>query len=100
MTRYQIRPLKREDLDALLLLLAEHAKYEHSSFDPKGKQERLTTAAFVTKKLHCWIVEYDNAIDGFVSFTFDYSTWDACDFIHMDCLYLRKHLRGQGVGSE
>jgi len=98
--RYHIRPLQPDDLDSLLVLLQEHASYERSPFDPTGKKVRLAEAIFSAKKLHCWIVECNTAVEGFVSFTVDYSTWDASYFIHMDCLYLRERIRGCGIGKE
>jgi len=100
MMKHMIRSLQAEDLDSLMALIQEHADYERSSFNPSGKRERLENAIFLSKKLHCWVVESNGRVEGFVSFTFDYSTWDAADFIYMDCLYLREHLRGAGIGTE
>lgn len=97
---YTIRSVRPGDLDVLLALIKEHAHYERSSFDPSVKRERLADAIFSAKKLHCWVVESNKVVEGFVSFTFDYSTWDAADFIYMDCLYLREHLRGAGIGTQ
>lgn len=98
--QYFIRALLPEDIDALLVLIGEHADYERSPFDSSGKKERLMEAIFAAKKLHCWVVECNGVVEGFVSFTLDYSTWDAADFIYMDCLYLRAHVRGFGIGAQ
>lgn len=98
---YQIRPIKPADLDELLVLMQEHADYEKAAFTPEGKKERLAAALFAEHpKLNCWLIENKNRPIGFVSYTFDYSTWDAADFMYMDCLFLREQARGQGIGTD
>jgi len=98
---YQIRPAEQVDLDELLILMQEHADYEKASFSPDGKKQRLAKALFTEQpKLHCWVVETPTGLIGFASYTFDYSTWDAADFMYMDCLFLREQARGYGIGTE
>ncbi|QNK64940.1 GNAT family N-acetyltransferase [Pedobacter sp. PAMC26386] len=46
------------------------------------------------------MVEIDQLIKGFCTYTIDYSTWDAANFLYMDCLYLSEDVRGMGIGSE
>ena len=41
----------------------------------------------------------DEAV-GYATFTFDFSTWDAGHFLHMDCLYLDENYRGFGIGED
>lgn len=98
---YAIRQVETGDLDELLTLMQEHAAYEKAHFNPDGKKERLVKALFaVPFKLYCWVVTIDQQLVGYVSFTFDYSTWDVADFMYMDCLFLRGHTRGLGIGTE
>ncbi len=100
MSNYLIREIKEKELDELMLLIGEHAAYEKADFTSEGKKERLKTELFKTgSQLHCWVVEIDQIVQGFCSFTFDYSTWDAAYFIYMDCLYIRSSFRGLGIGS-
>jgi GNAT superfamily N-acetyltransferase len=97
---YIIRPVTKNDLDGLLILMQEHADYERAAFDPANKKNKLETALFNEPvKLSCWVVERDGDLNGFVSFTFDFSTWDAADFMYMDCLYLKPETRGRGIGT-
>ncbi len=97
---YIIRPVNKNDLDSLLILMQEHADYEQAAFNPANKKEKLETALFGQPvKLNCWVVEQGENLNGFVSFTFDFSTWDAADFMYMDCLYLRPNARGHGIGT-
>jgi GNAT superfamily N-acetyltransferase len=98
---YQIRPVRQDDLDELLVLMQEHADYERAGFSPSGKKEKLGVALFGgPPRLHCRVVETKNGLTGYVSYTFDYSTWDAAEFMYMDCLFLREEVRGLGIGPE
>ena len=100
MSNYLIREIRENDLDELMLLISEHTAYENADFISDGKKERLKTELFETGcQLQCWVVEIDQVVQGFCSFTFDYSTWDAAYFIYMDCLYIRSQFRGLGIGS-
>lgn len=97
---YSIRPADKSDLDELLSMMQEHADYEQAEFSPAGKKERLNRALFnKPRKLNCWVVETDGILAGFVTYTFDYSTWDAADYVNMDCLFLRERARGFGIGK-
>ncbi len=99
--KYSIRAIKPGDVDELLVLLQEHALFERADFQPNGKKEKLTTAIFnPSPKLYCWVVETDTGLNGFATYTIDYSTWDAANFIYLDCLFLRAVCRGMGIGSE
>ncbi|AFL85173.1 acetyltransferase [Belliella baltica DSM 15883] len=97
---YTIRNCEENDLKDLVLLCAAHAEYEKGEFDPSGKVEALRSGIFdLPKRLNCWVVEVDGKIEGFSTYTFDYSTWDAASFLYMDCLFLNEKIRGKGVGT-
>lgn len=99
--QYSIRAVEPEDLDELLVLMQEHAHFERAGFIPDGKKERLIPALFnPDPRLYCWVVETSAGLNGFASYTIDYSTWDAADFIYLDCLFLRPACRGMGIGSK
>jgi hypothetical protein len=81
--KYLIRPCEEKDLPDLVQLCADHAAYEKSEYSPEGKIEGLREAIFGTpKRLNVWIVEIDGKAEGFTSFTFDFSTWDAAPFLY------------------
>ncbi len=96
---YVIRAVQPSDIPELLELCAEHASYEKATFEPKGKAEALKKA-FVTQRLYGWVVEVEKKLVGFATATLDYSTWDAAEFVYMDCLYLKAEVRGQGLGEK
>jgi len=100
MQDYIIRPVKENDLGELLLLISEHADFERVPSDPAPNKGKLMKALFDPPvKLNCWVVEQQGKLTGYASFTFDFSTWDAADFMYMDCLYLREGSRGNGIGA-
>jgi GNAT superfamily N-acetyltransferase len=97
---HKIRRAEISDLSEILLMIAAHAEYEKAAFDPAGKAEKLTAAIFETKRLNCLVVEQDGELIGYATYTFDYSTWDAAEFMYLDCLFLKEKVRGQKIGEQ
>ena len=97
---YLIRRCQEKDLPALVELCEKHAAYEKTAYNANGKQELLANAIFgESQKLFSLVVESNNLIAGYATYTFDFSTWDAKPFLHLDCLYLEPGFRGYGIGE-
>lgn len=97
---YSIRNCEPHDLPKLIILCQKHAEFEKADFSPEGKEESLKKALFDDNpKLYCLVVATDKDIVGYVSYTFDYSTWDAATFMYMDCLFLEEEARSFGIGE-
>ncbi|WP_035652733.1 GNAT family N-acetyltransferase [Flavobacterium sp. ASV13] len=97
---YLIRNCEISDLPKLLVLLQKHAEFEKAEFSSEGKKENLKNALFSEKpKLFCMVVTTKETIVGYVSYTFDFSTWDASTFLYMDCLFLEENARSFGIGE-
>ncbi|MEP6806092.1 MAG: GNAT family N-acetyltransferase [Flavobacterium sp.] len=97
---YSIRNCEVSDLSQLVLLCKKHAEYEEANFFPEGKEEKLKEALFgKNPKLYCLVVAAKDTIIGYVSYTIDYSTWDAATFMYMDCLFLEEEVRSLGIGE-
>ena len=96
----QVRPARPEDLQAVISLCAEHAAFERTSFSPEGKTEMLSRALFhATPRARCLVAECRTEIVGYAVCTCEFSTWMACEYLHMDCLYLNANHRRAGLGS-
>lgn len=97
---YLIRDFQEADLDSLISLCARHAAHEQCEYDVNKKI--LLKRALLSNKpcLYCWIVTVKDKAVGYATFTFDFSTWDAGHFLHMDCLYLDENYRGFGIGED
>ena len=97
---YSIRNCEPADLPKLIVLCQKHAEFEKADFSPEGKEESLRKALFnENPKLKCLVVAANETIVGYASYTFDYSTWDAADFMYMDCLFLEEEARSFGIGE-
>lgn len=97
---YVIRGAKPVDITEIINLCAEHAEYEQASYSSKGKAEKLSSFLFSDNpRLFCLIAEIDKIIVGYATYMFEFSTWDADFYVHMDCLYLRPKARGLRIGE-
>lgn len=91
-----IRPATRGDVPALLALGAEHAAFERLPH-PAARRADALTAALGTR-VHAWLATMDGAPAGYASATLDFSTLQAANYLHMDCLYVRDGWRGRAIG--
>lgn len=97
---YIIRKCIEKDLPELVELCGKHSEFEQANYNSAGKEELLKNALFSdTPKLFCSVIEVNNKLQGYFSYTFDYSTWDAQTFLYLDCLYLEPEYRGQRIGE-
>ncbi|MFJ9825738.1 GNAT family N-acetyltransferase [Streptomyces sp. NPDC101160] len=91
-----------EDLPRVAELAAEHAAYEHAAPPPTDLAARLHRLLFGTEtpRLRCLVAELpDGTLAGYATCAPEISTWDAAEYLHMDCLYLTAEARGHGLGA-
>ena len=97
---YVIRECIEKDLPELVELCGKHAAFEQANYDSTGKESLLKKALFSDRpKLFCSVIESSSKLQGYFSYTFDYSTWDAQTFLYLDCLYLEPEVRGHRIGE-
>lgn len=88
------------DLDQLVDLCSAHAAYEKAEYSKAGKAEQLAKDLFSEfPKLYCLVATSNATLIGFASFMKQYATWDAKEYIYMDCLFLDEAARGKGIGQ-
>jgi len=96
-----IRSATSNDIEEIIRLSADHAAFEKCEYSPQGKSAKLSNALFgKSPKLYCLVAENDDGIIGYASYMLQYSTWDAEEYIYMDCLYLDELCRGQNIGEQ
>ena len=97
----QIRKVEVRDLEQLVDLCEAHAIYEGASYEGNGKKEALEKAFFVYPPLlHGLVLADEKRLYGYTTFARQYSTWDAFQYLYMDCLFLSEEIRGQGWGQK
>jgi GNAT superfamily N-acetyltransferase len=95
-----IRVATEHDLPYLIVLCAEHACHERADYDAAGKAAALGRALSGTApRARAWIGEFAGVVVGYATAAAEFSTWDACEYLHMDCLFVRADLRGHGIGA-
>lgn len=97
-----IRFIQKEEIDVLVDLCEEHAKYEKATFDKSGKKDALFKALFKEDpSLYCLVATgEDKSIVGYATCMLQFSTWDAKPYAYLDCLYLAESARGKGMGRK
>ncbi|MFE1380630.1 GNAT family N-acetyltransferase [Streptomyces sp. NPDC058740] len=98
----RVRHARPEDLDRVAELAAEHAAYEKAAPPAPGLAARLHRLLFATPspRLRCLVAELpDTTLAGYATCAPELSTWDAAEYLHMDCLYLTEAARGHGLGA-
>ncbi len=96
----KIRFAKLEDLTQILELCELHANYERASYSKKGKAKQLAEDLFAHHpKLYCLVVQHGDGLIAYATYMKQYATWDAAEYIYMDCLFVREFARGFRIGE-
>lgn len=96
-----VRHARPDDLPRIAELVTEHAAYERAAVPPPDLARRLTLLLFDTPapRLRCLVAESGSGeIVGYATCAPELSTWDGCEYLHMDCLFLTSGSRGSGLG--
>ena len=97
----RIRFAEVGDLEALIELCQQHAEYEKSGYSKAGKKERLAADLFCNNpKLYCLVAEANGVLVGYATYMKQYATWEAREYIYMDCIYLKEFARGLRIGEK
>lgn len=95
-----IRVATEQDLADLVALCAEHAHHERGDYDAHGKIAALRHAMYgPSPRVSAWVAELAAVVVGYATAAAEFSTWDAREYLHLDCLFVRADLRGHGVGA-
>ena len=95
-----IRFATPKDLETIVGLCREHAEFEKAKYSVKGKAEKLQNALFSpSPKFFCLLVVLNNEKVGFATYMKQFSTWEAQDYVYLDCLFLIEMARNMGIGE-
>jgi GNAT superfamily N-acetyltransferase len=94
-----IRDARLEDLKAVAALCRAHADFERALPPAEHLEERLPGMLFgPSPRAFCLVVESSGALVGYATWSLEFSTWRAAEYVHVDCLYLEPAARGRGIG--
>jgi len=94
-----IRRPRREDLPDLVELIRDHARYERTGELRPDLGEAIRRSLFAdSPRLHALLAVTGEETVGYASWSMEASTWQAAEYAHLDCLYLRDDVRGRGFG--
>ncbi|MFD2587450.1 GNAT family N-acetyltransferase [Croceitalea marina] len=97
----KIRFASSQDMPQLVELCNLHAIFENSEYQKQGKSAKLEKDLFGSSpKLYCLVVENEKKLLGYATYMKQYATWDACEYIYMDCLFIKELARGLRFGEK
>jgi len=101
MNYFKIRFAKPNDINEIIELCELHAAYEKAAYSKLGKDEQLLQDLFsANPKLCCLVVEHEEQLIGYATYMKQYATWDAREYIYMDCIFVKELFRGNGIGEK
>src|SRR4051794_23494646 len=100
MSRLRIVPATETDVPLILELILGLAEYEKLSDRVTATEEQLRETLFGARPAaEVLLAKRDGDCAGFALFFPNYSTFLARPGIYLEDLYVRPHLRGQGIGA-
>ncbi|MQY16921.1 hypothetical protein SRB5_71250 [Streptomyces sp. RB5] len=95
-----IRPATEADLPAIAHLCAAHAAFERAGPVPPDLATRLKPLLFsACPRAWCLVADRGGELIGYATCSQEFSTWQATDYVHLDCLFVTEPYRGEGWGN-
>ena len=95
-----IRRARRDEAGVVLSLIRELAEYEKLSHEVEATEAMIADALFgENPRLFCDIAEWKGAVAGFAVWFVNFSTFSGRPGIYLEDLFVRPHLRGNGIGK-
>jgi len=97
---YRIVKPRKTRINNIIDLCEAHAAFEKCEYNRENKAISLGQDLFGDNpKLICLVAEVDGKYVGYITWMKQYSTWDAKEYLYMDCLYLEEEYRSFGIGE-
>jgi len=97
----KIREAKDKDVEELFNLMLKIAKFHNQEqFFVTNKDELLSSGFNENPKFGALLAEFNGKLVGYLSYTWNYSIWNGCDFMGLDDLFILKEFRSQNIGYE
>ncbi|MFH9299505.1 GNAT family N-acetyltransferase [Streptomyces sp. NPDC017520] len=94
-----IRPAVPTDLPMVAELCAAHAAFERAEPVSADLAARLEATLFTANpRAWCFVADHEGELVGYVTCSLEFSTWQATDYLHLDCLFVTEAHREEGWG--
>ncbi|MDF1694725.1 MAG: GNAT family N-acetyltransferase [Saprospiraceae bacterium] len=98
--KYTIQKPEKNRMEDVVELCSAHASFERSEYNSEGKAKLLRESLSSNHpKLYCLVAIVKDEYIGYITWMKQFSTWDAKEYLYMDCLYLDVEFRGFGIGE-
>jgi GNAT superfamily N-acetyltransferase len=96
-----VRPIRPDDVAAVVGLVRELAEYEKAAHEVRLTEEQLHASLFGEHPaLFGHVAEKDGAVVGMALWFLNFSTWRGTHGIYLEDLYVQPGHRGRGLGRE
>ena len=96
-----VRPMRPDDLPAVVALVRELAEYEKSLHEARLTEEQLAGVLFGdSPALFGHVAELDGEGGGMALWFLNFSTWRGTHGIYLEDLYVQPDHRGRGLGKQ
>ncbi|MBT0612144.1 GNAT family N-acetyltransferase [Campylobacter hyointestinalis] len=97
---FEIREAKKEDLDSIINLIKELAKYENMEYQITFTKDDYEKSLFEKQYAKALVCEYKNNIIGYAIYFYSFSTFLGKGGIYLEDLYIQKEFRNKGIGKK
>ncbi len=95
-----LRPATEDDVETILELIHELARYEREPDVVTATAEDLRRDGFGERpRFHVLLAEWRGRVAGFAFYFFNYSTWQGRAGLYLEDLFVRPEHRGRGLGK-
>ncbi|MDL2347609.1 GNAT family N-acetyltransferase [Campylobacter hyointestinalis] len=97
---FEIREAKKEDLDSIINLIKELAKYENMEDQITFTKDDYEKSLFEKQYAKALVCEHKNNIIGYAIYFYSFSTFLGKGGIYLEDLYIQKEFRNKGIGKK
>lgn len=94
-----IREIKENEINVLLDLIKEMAKYEKLEHQVIATEESLYDSLFIKKGAHASLIYEDNQVCGYLVYFYNFSTFTGSLNLYVEDIFIKEKFRKKGYGK-